>query len=123
LSLLILAVVVSAYGQAMMTARATIPFAFMVGKQVLPQGQYEFRKTSTPAAINVKNVDKGTSAYAPIITRLAGGIHTTPKDAHIVFDKVGDVYTLSEIWEPGQDGYLLHSTKGEHEHQIIDVPK
>ncbi len=122
-SLLILLVVVSAYGQATHTFRAKIPFAFMIGKQVLPEGQYEFRITSTPDTLDVVNLDKGPSAVAPIITRLAAGIHTTPKDSHIVFDKVGDVYTLSEIWESGQDGCLVNWTKGKHEHQIINVPK
>ncbi len=122
-NLLILLVVVSAYGQATHTLRAKIPFAFMIGKQVLPEGQYEFRTTSTPDTVDVMSLGKGPSAVAPIITRLAAGIHTTPKDSHIVFDKVGDVYTLSEIWEPGQDGYLLNWTKGKHEHHIINVPQ
>jgi hypothetical protein len=56
-------------------------------------------------------------------TRLGAAIHTTKQDSHIVFDKVGEVYTLSEVWIPGTDGWLLFSTKGKHEHKTIDVPR
>jgi hypothetical protein len=59
----------------------------------------------------------------PILTLLGAAIHTSKQDAHIVFDKVGEVYTLSEIWIPGEDGLLLVATKGKHEHKTIDVPR
>ncbi len=55
------------------------------------------------------------------MTRLSGEIHTTPQDAHLVFDKVGDTYLLSELWIPGEDGYLLQITKGAHEHIVLNI--
>ena len=58
----------------------------------------------------------------PVLTRLAAGIHTTKQDAHVVFDKVGDKYTLSEIWIPGIDGFVLNMIKETHEHKILNVP-
>jgi len=123
LSLLTLLVAASAYAQAPLVL-ANIPFSFMVEKQPLPAGQYEFTPIMERGVMRVVDVDKkGEAVFAPIITRLAAGMHTTPKDAHIVFDKVGDAYTLSEIWVPGEDGYLLHATKGKHEHHIVNVPK
>ena len=65
----------------------------------------------------------GANAIAMVLTRLAGGLHTTPQDAHIVFDKVGNNYTLSEIWPLNGDGYLAYMTKGKHEHHTVNVPK
>jgi hypothetical protein len=59
----------------------------------------------------------------PIVTRLAAGMHTTPKNSHVVFDKIGDIRYLSELWTPGVDGFMLGSPKGKHEHEIIDVPQ
>jgi hypothetical protein len=50
-------------------------------------------------------------------------MHTTPEDAHIVFDVVGDKHMLSEIWIPGEDGYLLLATKGKHGHKVINIPR
>ena len=57
-----------------------------------------------------------------VLTRTAGAIHNTPADAHLVFDKVGEAYTLSEIWFPGTDGYMLNILKEQHEHRVVDVP-
>ncbi len=124
LSLVTMLVASFAYAQKPI-AHAKIPFAFMVGKATLPAGEYDFVADSTPEVVmRIMNVDKKSEAvFEPVITRLAAGMHTTPKDSHIVFDKVGDVYTLSEIWVPGEDGYLLHATKGKHEHHIVSVPK
>ena len=58
-----------------------------------------------------------------ILTTLAAPSHSTTDHAHIVFDRVGDAYTLSELWLPGSDGLLVHVTKGKHEHQIVHLKK
>ncbi|MCL5743400.1 MAG: hypothetical protein M1541_05655 [Acidobacteria bacterium] len=121
-SLLILLAVLFAYGQPMVV-KARIPFAFTVEGKVLPAGQYEFTPNINSDAIRVVGSGKGTGALAMVITMLSGAMHTTPQDAHIVFDKVGNTYTLSEIWEPTGDGYLVHATKGKHEHQVVNVPR
>ena len=42
-------------------------------------------------------------------------------DAHLVFDLVGDVSTLSEIWEPGASSVLVYATKGPHERRILHL--
>ena len=118
-----LLVAVFAFGQVRTISRAKIPFAFSVESTVLPAGEYEFSENGNTDIIVRSTARGGASAMNPIITRLAAGIHTTPQDAHIVFDKVGDSYTLSEIWVPGEDGFMLHATKGKHEHRIMDVPK
>ena len=119
LSILLLAVFASAQGPSPIV-KAKIPFAFSVQGKVLSAGEYEFTE-STKQAMSVRG--SGGVAFAPIITRLAAGIHTTPQDSHNVFDKVGDSHILSEIWVPGEDGFMLHTTKEKHEHRILDIPK
>jgi hypothetical protein len=119
LSILLLAVFASA--QAPSIVKAKIPFAFSVEGKVLSAGEYEFTEDPKDRVISVRG--SGGVALAPIITRLAAGIHTTPQDSHIVFDKVGDSHILSEIWVPGEDGFMLHITKEKHAHRIIDTPK
>ncbi len=119
----ILLVAVVAFSQGRMIASAKIPFAFAVESKVLPAGEYEFRDSSDGTAITVKSLDGKVVAFAQVVTRLAAAIHTTPQDSHIVFDKVGDTYTLAELWVPGDDGFMLHITKGKHEHRILDAPK
>ena len=52
-----------------------------------------------------------------------------------MFDEVGNfepsyteyftVYVLAEVWLSGQEGYLVHTTKGAHKNQVVkgDLPK
>lgn len=109
----------SMYGQ-QPVINAKIDFSFTVEGKVLPPGQYEFRRDSGAKEFRVQGEGKN-GALAMILTRLAGDMHTTPQDAHLVFDVVGGVYMLSEIWYPGEDGYLVLATKGQHEHKVMNV--
>ena len=117
-----LCAVTSAYGQGV-HLKADIPFTFTAhGKALLSEGEYTFTPNLQQQTIGLHGPNNQASTV-PVITRLAGERHTNQKDAHIVFDKVGETYYLSEVWIPGQDGYLLHTTKGKHEHKVIDVPE
>jgi hypothetical protein len=119
-----LVAVMSGYGQVSgrPSVIAKIDFPFTVGRTVLPAGQYEFVRDDTALVFKVQGEGKNV-AVAPIITRLAGEMHTTPQDSHVVFDVVGDAHLLSEIWIPGEDGYLLLATKGPHTHKVINVKR
>jgi hypothetical protein len=122
MSLFALLVVTSGYGQQSLTVKAKIEFPFTVEGKVLPAGQYEFVRDNLAATFRVQGEGK-IGALATILTRLAGEMHTTPQDAHLVFDKVGDTYLLSEIWFPTEDGYLLLATKGKHAHKVISIQR
>lgn len=109
--------------QAAQVFRVNVPFQFIVKERVLPAGQYDFMPNDNDQAIEIIPVTKGGSpAVTTVVTRLCGEIHTTPKDSHIVFDKIGDTYFLSELWTAGNDGYLLRVTKEKHQHRSITVP-
>jgi len=110
-----------AYGQT--TLKANIPFAFSAAGKVLPAGQYDVVTAPGAAPIRVRSADGKDAVIVTIVTRLAGSMHTTPKDAHLIFDKVGENYFLSEVWIPGVDGYLLNSTAQQHEHRVINIPR
>jgi hypothetical protein len=100
---------------------ANIPFQFTVENKLFPAGHYAFTPEPNNEAIRIINMDKGPSGIALVITRLGSGIHTTEKDSHVVFDKLGDNYKLSELWYTGEDGFLVTATKGKHEHKMVDV--
>ncbi len=115
-----------------------VPFAFAVGSKSLPVGNYDFYGGKGDLSANMLHDFSGAaddvtlyifggsvgmSATASVIARLpAAGIPKSPKDAHVVFDKIGDKYILSEVWIPGFDGFVLASTKEKHERRILDVP-
>jgi hypothetical protein len=102
--------------------RMYIPFSFTVGGKVLPAGDYDFVRDALDTAIRVVSVKGGPSSDVTVKTRLGAEIHTTANDSHIVFDKVGEVYTFSELWVPGTDGYLVNIIKEKHTHRTINVP-
>ncbi len=122
LTLLTLLVATFAFAQSVVS-KANIPFAFIAAGRTLPAGQYTFTYDTGVNAFRVVGSAKGAEALMPIETRLAGAMHTTPADSHIVFDKVGDKCFLSEVWIPGGDGFLLYMTKSPHEHAIVNVPR
>jgi hypothetical protein len=99
-----------------------IPFGFKAAGTAFPAGDYSFDYKSGQNFVRVRGIDKGPVAQVLIITRLAGAIHTTQGDAHVVFDKIGNDHFLSELWIPGMDGIDLLSTKENHEHEIVNVP-
>ncbi len=110
-----------AFGAALM--KADVPFAFQVGSKTLPAGEYEFQIDRQGDRVTVLGSTKvkGSIALESIITSLAPTAHSDSTHAHIVFDKVGNTYTLSELWQPGEDGILVHTTKGKHEHHVLHL--
>ncbi len=117
-----LLVMVVGSAQSAQSIRANVPFQFVVEGKALSAGEYEFVRGTDDLSIQIISLKKGPSAAALIVTRLGRGIHTTPGDAHLVFDKVGETYFLSELWIPEMDGFLLHATKEHHEHRSINIP-
>ncbi len=101
---------------------AKIDFQFTAGGKVLPPGEYEFSAANNEEVIRIQGTGKN-SAIVNVITRLAAASHTSPQDAHLVFDEVGNTYVISEVWIPGADGYVLQVTKAKHGHKIINIQK
>ena len=86
---------------------AKVPYEFTAAGKVLPVGQYDFFYDVGSRQVTIKGTENGSVVFVPIITMLAGAIHTTPSDSHIVFDRIGDKYMLSEIWITKMDGISL----------------
>jgi len=104
--------------------KSDVPFPFQVESKTLPAGTYEFKIDIPSETVEVRGGSPPAGAEALIITRMAARPHPGPQaHPHIVFDKVGNTYTLSELWEPGADGILVHATKGKHEHYVVHVTK
>ncbi len=98
-----------------------IPFQFTADGKVWPAGEYMLVPDNSIGSVRVEP-EKGVGPVVPVITRLSPGMESTSTEAHAVFDKVGDTYFLSEVWIPGEDGFLLHVTKQAHEHKVVNLP-
>jgi len=102
------------------SVKAMIDFPFAVGDKLLPVGEYEFLRIEDGAAFRVKGGDS-EGVLTMVVTRLSGEKHESKSEAYLVFDKVMDHYHLAEIWFPGEDGYLIATTKGEHTHKTVGM--
>ncbi len=103
------------FGQTGQGVRVEVPYEFTVASKVLPAGTYTF--SVTDSGLQVRSVNGGTFR-APILTRL-GGPTEFLRDGTLVFDKMGGHRILSEVWMPGADGILLHSTPKGHSHEVL----
>jgi len=101
---------------------ANVPFPFQVESKTLPAGDYQFEIDRMSRTVNIHGPER-SSAIVAFITTLATAPHTSATDTHIVFDKVGNTYALSELWEVDAEGVLVYATKGPHEHHILHVKK
>jgi mono/diheme cytochrome c family protein len=104
-----------AFGQTGPVMQAEIPYEFTVGSKVLPAGTYTFSVDNF--GLGVQSATSGVF-HAPIITRL-GGPAEFLRDGSLVFDKTDGGRILSEIWIPGTDGILLHSTPKGHSRDVL----
>jgi hypothetical protein len=121
---IVLLAAASGFGQQTLVAsiNAKIDFSFKVEGKVLPAGVYDFSREKLSDVFKIMGPDKKV-LLVPFMTRLSKDIHTSAEDSHIVFDKVGDTYLLSEIWIPGDDGYLFLATKGLHTHKTLNIKR
>ncbi len=97
-------------------------FPFEVGGKTVPAGKYEVEQTAPNLLVFRPASGKGATIEAPVLTRLAKPLTpiTTPD---VVFDKVNDSYFISEVWLPGEDGFLLGGIKEPHTHQRVKATK
>jgi hypothetical protein len=104
-----------------------VPFEFKAGGKKLPAGEYWVGQKGDGQVVLRKEPD-GAEVAVPFTQRLS---QPTPSltESQLVFDEVGDfvpsyteyitVYLLAEVWLPGGDGFLIHTTKGAHKNKIV----
>lgn len=122
LSVAMIAVSFSAYAQSKASEMvAKVSFDFKAGDTSLPAGSYKFTRRSTNAPSIVISPEKGgESTIVPVITRLAQRSQASAgTSGNLVFDNIGGTHVLSEVWIPGQDGFLVRATTEEHQHDIV----
>ena len=109
---LAMALVATGYSQTEHRVEATIPFEFAVSGKVFPDGAYAVTQ-ETLSSVKITSVDGGNAALALVMYARSNTPH---KDATLVFDRIGDHYFLTQIWEPGSDtGIQIPRSKMESE--------
>jgi hypothetical protein len=94
----------SARAQAVITAK--VPFAFTVGQNEFPAGQYDITIGDLAGmVISIREVDNGRSAFA--LTNSANGFDPAGYQPSLVFTKSETEYQLTQIWESNTGGREL----------------
>jgi hypothetical protein len=108
-----------------------VPFPFQAGGKKFPAGDYRIAPKGNEQII-LRQEPNGTEVAVTVLKTLP---QPNPPFAEpqLVFDAVGNFepsyteymtdYLLAEVWLPGQDGFLVHVTKGAHAHQTIKAQK
>jgi hypothetical protein len=117
----LLAVAASAYAQSSSTFVFDVKQEFSAANKPLPAGRYELSLIGNAFTV------QGPSGrvIVPVLQRLAR-FETSAKssEARLVFDKLDTgEQMLSEIWLPGEDGYLVCTLEKAHHHVIMNAQK
>jgi len=101
-SVLLVATVVSAHAQSERTQVTYIPFNFVVGKKTLPAGEYVVRP-NRKLSDDIWLVQSKDGDESALFTTRSVQASKTQKRTKLVFNKYGDQYFLSQIWEGGSN--------------------
>ena len=105
----------SAKAQSLSSGRlvANIPFAFSVGNQTLPAGEYIFscvNKAEAQTILLIRSKDDRTSVMLQMLSR-HGKVSETAK---VIFHKYGDRYFFAQAWTSGErDGLEAPKSRDE----------
>jgi hypothetical protein len=102
-----------AQGQIVGNLEANIPFQFHVGNTSLPAGRYIIRELegNDLTVMQISSADGKQSALFDVESVQA---KTTPGKSELIFNKYGDRYFLSEMFDEGNvDGNRLFTSRDE----------
>jgi hypothetical protein len=104
-----------------------IAFKFKAGDKKFPAGKYWVAQKGE-GQIALRKEPGGEEILIPFIQRLPQP-ETPLVEPQLVFDVVGNFepsyteyvtdYLLAEVWLPGEEGFLVHTTKGAHQNQTV----
>jgi len=90
-----------------------IPFDFMVGKTKLPAGQYIVQGTNTQGVLQISSTDRKANVLA---VTSSGKADAGESKARLDFNRYGDQYFLSQVWEGGSTAaHRLVKSRAERE--------
>ena len=127
LAIVIAALALAAAQPVQAQAAFKVPFKFESGGKTFPAGNYLVTKTGD-GRVTFQQVSTGKESVLPFSQKLTPA-EPPAAEPRLVFDEVGTfepsyteyftVYVLAEVWVSGQDGYLIHTTKGAHKSQVV----
>jgi hypothetical protein len=92
---------------------ATVPFEFTVGDSTMPAGDYRLLSSGRPI---IQVFNEATNSAVLTATQSAySGERSGAGSPRLVFNRYGDHYVLSQIWDGSSVGRELTKSKNERE--------
>jgi hypothetical protein len=88
--------------------RAEIPFDFNVGKKRLPKGEYLIESVGDTGTLTIRHARKGKAVTFNTIRQKP----TDSPKSKLIFNRYGDQYFLSRIWDPSTETILKLNKSG-----------
>jgi hypothetical protein len=80
--------------------KVSIPFSFTVDSQKLPAGQYYVIDVVAERTLGLTTADR---KHTVIVNDLPSYANKAPLESHLVFQRYGDEYFLTEVWCKGNN--------------------
>jgi hypothetical protein len=91
------------------SVKANIPFDFMVGNKMFPAGEYTVSRGTSTGTLLIRNYEAKKAANF-IVQSATGKVESKAK---LVFNRYGEDYFLSQIWDGSSDGNQVPKSKAE----------
>lgn len=91
------------------SVKANIPFDFMVGNKMFPAGEYTVSRGTAAGALILRSTE-AKKAASFLVQTSSGKVETKAK---LVFNRYGQDYFLSQIWDGYSDGNYVPKSKAE----------
>jgi hypothetical protein len=91
----------NAQTQSSMQLKMNIPFAFSVGNQTMPAGEYTVRCTNPSSDTKVLQL-RSRDGHESVLVRTSSVIGKLQDDAKLVFYRYGDRYFFAQAWLPSE---------------------
>ena len=101
-----------AFAQTHTDLKVNVPFAFSVGNQKLPAGEYRVTSEIGSQAITIQSADNANSVASIAFT---SGKRGAIGEARVTFHVYGDQHYLAGVWSPLTGGRTLPKSAGERE--------
>jgi hypothetical protein len=96
----VLAFGMAAYAQETMI-KAEVPFSFMVGDKLYPAGEYSVAQAAR--LTKVLEIRNKALSQSKVFQTITCSTPAPKKATALVFERTGDVYSLSQIWVAGSE--------------------
>jgi hypothetical protein len=103
-------------------SRADIPFAFWLGQKLMPAGAYSIFHLASGAVL-LKGEGKNQNMTSVVFLGLPASRPETDLKGKLEFNRYGDTYFLSEVWNPNhRDGCSVQKSNREKELASRSIP-